>query len=70
MWLPSNHRYPCQNAAALRPAAALLQGSDDDLAWPLPTVQSGESNGDWLDDTDHAVEDLDGDRGLAALSIV
>jgi hypothetical protein len=48
---------------------ALLQGSDDGLAWLLPMVQSGGSNGDWLCDTDHAVEDLDGDRGLAALSI-
>jgi hypothetical protein len=40
---------------SLQRLPALLQGSDDDLAWPLPTVQSGEANGDWLDDTDHAV---------------
>jgi hypothetical protein len=33
----------------------------------LPTVHSGGPNGGWLDDTDHAVEGLDGDRGLTAL---
>jgi hypothetical protein len=48
---------------------ALVQGSDDDVAWLLPTLQSGESNGDWLSDTDHAVEELDGDGDFAALSV-
>jgi hypothetical protein len=33
-------------------------------------AQSGSTNGDWLRDMDHAIENLDGDGGLAGLPAV
>jgi hypothetical protein len=51
-------------------AEALVHGSGEELAWSLSMRRSDSTNGYWLCDTDHAVEDMDGDSDFAALSVV
>ena len=62
-----------EEAVDLRPvrrAEALVHGSGEELAWSLSMRRSDSTNGYWLCDTDHAVEDMDGDSDFAALSVV